>query len=209
MPEMDGYQATRRIRELEKSRGFPCRTRPVYVVALTANALEGDRQKCLDAGMNDYISKPVRLDELERALTSAAAKTLHQGNGHSAAPVERTCTLDTSTLDDLRGLRMPGEPDPLAELIDLFLKDAPLRVGEIEKAVQSRNAHGLEASAHSLKGSASNLGAKHLSTLAAKLVGLAREGRLSAAPDIFAELKTEFQCVAKALDEEKRKPIGI
>jgi len=210
MPEMDGYQATRRIRELEKSRGFPGRNKAVYVIALTANALEGDRQKCLDAGMDDYISKPVRLEELEAALQRAVARATSSGNGnHAAAPTPRGSSLDAETLESLRALKMDGEPDPLIELIDLFLKDAPLRLREIESAVQNRSAHGLEASAHSLKGSSSNLGARHLSALAAQLVGIAREGRLSFAPDVLAELKTEFDQVVAALLAEKGKCVGI
>jgi two-component system, sensor histidine kinase and response regulator len=202
MPEMDGREATRQIRQREKQ-GHTRRLTPVYIIALTANALTGDRESCLAAGMDDYISKPVRLHELQDALlrgaNSLSAREESFEIGLEPPPV------NPEVLDTLRSLRMENEPDPLTELVDLFLHDTPVRLENIGAAISSANPSQLDAAAHCLKGSASNLGAAQLAKFSAQLVHHAREGRIAESQPIFQKLTAEFERVRFFLELEKAK----
>lgn len=194
MPELDGYEATRRIRAEEKAKRAPWQH---YIVAMTANALAGDREECIAAGMNDYITKPVRIDELDSALMRGL-ETITVQKERSASPP----TIDPTVLDSLRELRMEGEPDPLAELVDLFLSDTPARISRIEQAFATNNAHDLESAAHSLKGSASNLGAAALAKYCASIVHAVRRGERPDAT-ILTKIQEEFKTVTPLLLEAK------
>jgi two-component system sensor histidine kinase/response regulator len=196
MPELDGYEAARLIRSEEHThrRGGP----RLYIIAMTANAMSGDREECLTAGMDDYISKPVRIDEIEAAI----ARGLHALN--EACKKGEVDILDHETLRSVRDLRTEGEPDPLAELIDLFLHDTPARVAKILDAFKAGDALELERAAHSLKGSSSNIGAKCLAAACAEVMNLARDGHLPEA-SLVARVLSEFERLKPALEEEKKK----
>jgi len=199
MPEMDGYEVTRRIRGSGRDSYIHLRSAP-YIVALTANALPGDRERCFEAGMNDYLTKPLRLADLEGVLQRAL---LQIGPAAMAAPSDPAAeVLDRSILDGLRELREPDQPDPLAELIELFLRDARPRLGRMSAAAQAGDWPGLGANAHSLKGSANNLGARRLSSLCATLEkqGKANDGAQASAT--LAEVQSEFEKVELALKDE-------
>jgi CheY-like chemotaxis protein len=198
MPELDGYEATRRIRTEESENNS--RTRPrQYIIAMTANALAGDREECLSVGMNDYITKPVRMDELDAALLRGIEflNTAHH-KGSPDAPAGDG--LDENILRGLRDLRMEGEPDPIAELVELFLQDTPARLSRVEVAFQSGNFSELESAAHSLKGSAGNLGATRLASLCAELVQAARQRRTPEAA-LVQKLRSEFERVIPLLHQ--------
>ena len=137
---------------------------------MTANALAGDREECITAGMDDYISKPVRMDEIDAAISRGL------DNLKDSCAKDMNDILDMETLQGVRDLRTPGEPDPLAELIDLFLTDTPPRLAKIMDAFKVGDAAELERAAHALKGSSSNLGAKCLAAACAEVMSLAREG---------------------------------
>jgi CheY-like chemotaxis protein len=192
MPELDGYETTRIIRSKESKAPTPIR--PIYVIAMTANALTGDREQCMASGMNDYIAKPVRMDELEGALS----RGLNQIN----APEQNdpASLLDMSIIDGLKELREPGEPDPVLELVTLFCQDAPHRIADIEAAYQAKDLDALDKTAHSLKGSSSNLGAKRVTELAREIMEKARAGILPDA-QLVHDLRPEF-AKAKALLEK-------
>jgi two-component system, sensor histidine kinase and response regulator len=208
MPELDGYEATRLIRQLEMEKNDPQRT-PVYIIALTANALEGDRDRCLSAGMNDYLSKPVKLPELQAVLQEAASFV------RPVAARRRTETrtdddepaIDRTVLAGLRQLQEPGEPDSAVELIDLFLRDTPVKIESIRNAIARSDAPALQEPAHALKGSASNLGAHRLAQICAKLETLARDQRLADAANVFGQLTEEYGRVCFILEQEKKKQI--
>jgi PAS domain S-box-containing protein len=203
MPEMDGYETARKIRQREADPAPGVRGRtPVWILAMTDNSMNEDRDKCLAAGMDDYLCKPVRLPELDAALQKAAGVTVPKPVPAKAgnAPV-----LDSAVLDGLRQLREPGAPDPLAEIIDLFLQDTPHRLNHLSTAVNQQDATVLKSSAHSLKGSASNLGARPLAALCAQLEKLATVGDFAAAGPTAARLKAEYDRVCRALEEEKRR----
>jgi CheY-like chemotaxis protein/HPt (histidine-containing phosphotransfer) domain-containing protein len=207
MPELDGYEATRLIRQFEAERADPHRP-PAYIIAMTANALQGDRDQCLAAGMNDYISKPVKLPELQAVLQQAAG-IIRPTSALPASPRESAAsdsTIDTSVLAGLRELREPDEPDdPVAELIDLFLRDTPARVRSMESAIRQSDAPALRDAAHSLKGSSNNLGARRLSKLCADLEHLAKDAKLGDAARLFGKAAEEYERVRFVLEKEKKK----
>ena len=174
---------------------------------MTANALEGDRDRCLGAGMNDYISKPVKLPELQAVLQQAAGiirPAAALTTPPRKAPVT-DATIDTSVLAGLRELREPDEPDPVNELIDLFLRDTPARVTSMEDAISRSDAPALKEAAHSLKGSSNNLGARRLSKICADLEHLAKDGKLGDAARLFGKAAEEYDRVRFVLEKEKKK----
>jgi PAS domain S-box-containing protein len=205
MPELDGYKATGRIREMQAASPFKWAVRP-YIIAMTANALAGDRETCLAAGMDDYISKPVRIDELETVLQRGikAMDTASQSSPLPPPPGEGA-TVDLEAIQNLRELRMEGEPDPLAELVELFLADTPERIAQMKDSLQRADGHGLEAAAHSLKGSASNLGARNMAADCARLMQGGRKGEFASAAKIVRAIDENFSKVKAILLEEVRR----
>jgi PAS domain S-box-containing protein len=210
MPDMDGYSASQEIQMRLKDPGDlpPLKSKP-YIIALTANALEGDRERCLAAGMDDYLCKPLETAELLAALGRAGVsmRTLPLPPAPAAAPLSSASVLDQNVLDKLRGLRQPGEPDPVVELIDLFLEDMPKHTRKMEEALKREDAAGLKSAAHSLKGSSRNMGALRLGQLCADLETQAKEGNLTQAPQLFADIQAEFAEVQKALESERSKKV--
>jgi CheY-like chemotaxis protein len=144
MPEMDGYAATAEIRTRERN---PHR---VPIIAMTAAAMSGEREKCLAAGMDDYISKPVALEELERTLK----RWLNGGDGREPDP-----TFDPQTVATLRSLSPQGDPDAFDALTAQFVVSATGLLGTLREAVATHDADTVRDVAHTLKGSAGNLGA--------------------------------------------------
>jgi CheY-like chemotaxis protein len=179
MPEMDGYEATAEIRRREQ--GSPKRT---WIIALTAHTMSGDRDKCFLAGMDDYISKPVRIDELRVALQRCGARI-----------------IDPACLEALHDLSDNGLA--LAELIDLFLKSAPETLALAKTAVADADPGRLEQAAHLLKGSAANFGAQGLQELCTTLERIACTGVVDGAPEVLAALQVEFDRVAAALQRHR------
>ena len=195
MPEMDGYETTWQIRnrEMEQARITPAKSK-VYIIALTANTEAADREKCLAAGMNDYIGKPVQLAELEVALRRAFTKP----NAANAG------TIDPFVIAGLRQLREPNQPDPLTELINLFLQDAPTQFQILESAIAGRNMAAALTAASGLKGNAGNLGARRLASLFAEIEGHARIGGLADAIPVLEQARDEYTRVQSALELEKQ-----
>jgi CheY-like chemotaxis protein/HPt (histidine-containing phosphotransfer) domain-containing protein len=206
MPELDGFEATRLIRQMEAA-GEIVRDRPVCIVAMTANALEGDRERCLAAGMNDYVSKPVKLPELQAVLQHAAGVTLPSSVVPETGPVSDRDneSVDLSILAGLRELSESGEPDPLRELIELFLEDVPARLRTMETALNASDSRMLKEAAHTLKGSANNLGARPMARLAAEIERLAAQQDLPAAVNLMPVLVREFGRVRFLLEREGKK----
>lgn len=222
MPEMDGYTAAREIKRRLKDPNAqpPLRSRP-YLIAITANALLGDRERCLAAGMDDYVQKPVELAELVSALgragvvlRPASPSTPEVTTASAPSPVAGSATtpgqeppvLDLHVLMRLRQLQQPGQPDPVGEMIDLFLQDFPKRLQLIFDAIARRDADALKAAAHSLKGSARNMGAARLADLCAKLEQLGRQGQMG--PEIQSlgqQLQKHQAELVGALEECKQK----
>ena len=189
MPELDGYEATRQLRREEASGGLGDR-RPLYIVALTANAMAGDRERCLACGMDDFLTKPLEEAQLraalQRAIQSREGGALSPASVAPAPVVPEAVTLDPTMLDSFRSLRVPGQPDPVAELVDLFLADLPNRLAALRSAVSERNLPAVKSASHTLKGSASNVGGRRLAALCADLELLAANGTI----DLSQQLQT-------------------
>lgn len=200
MPELDGYEATRQIRATERDSGTP---RRVYVVAMTANALAGDREACFEAGMDDYVTKPVKMDELQSALGRAAEAV-------QAKVAERQSSgnvLDRGVLESLRELREPGGVDPVAEVCEIFFEDTPRTLEKLREAFTARNLAEVERAAHTLKGSASILGGKRLADGALEVLECCRRGEFPSAP-LVERLPREFEEFRAELQAELDKASG-
>jgi len=202
MPEMDGYEVTKRIRQSGSDSYIHLRSAP-YIIALTANAMRGDRERCLSLGMNDYLTKPLHVRDLESVLQRALLRI----QPASVAPVpmpEKPLPdlLDRTVINGLKELREPGQPDPLRELIELFFRDAEPRLKQMEEAATAGDMARLGAAAHTLKGSASNLGAKRLSALCASLEKQGKAGDATNVTSTLGEVKGEFAAVRELLQQE-------
>ena len=190
MPEMDGFEAARWL-----GREWPDGKRP-RLVAMTANAMKGDREACLAAGMDDYVSKPVQAVELATALLRARKVA------REAPPVtSATGPLDPTAIEKLRRLQRPGEPDVVTELVDLFLSDAPSKLAALERAASEGSLAALKRTAHALKTSAGSLGAVRMAALCALIEGAVG---LEAASEPLPRLAREMARVAEALARERR-----
>lgn len=197
MPEMDGYEATRQIRAQERQSGSSRK----WIIAMTANALAGDREKCMEAGMDDYVSKPVRIEELKDALDRAAKNEAGTPGQRGPGPV------DLAVLAQLRELRTEEDPFPLQEIVKMFSEDSPQRLQQIESGLRDGSFRSVEAAAHSLKGSASNLGAANLARMCEELGKLARKQLLPDSEKLLENIRTEHQAVLKVLEQETTKSL--
>jgi PAS domain S-box-containing protein len=209
MPEMDGLEATRRIRDQEPAGLSP------WIVAMTANALPGDRERCLQAGMNDYVSKPVRPEALAEALRRCQPHPKPQATKTSAATIDLTPldqdnlshphdqVLDAAVLAELRQLLGDQAGQVIAEVIDLFIESSPPLLAEMRTAVQTEAGDRLFRAAHTLKGSSAHLGAVRLVAMCEALEQMGRAGHLDEAAATLADLEAEFSQVTIALQAEK------
>jgi len=181
MPEMDGFEATAEIREREKASG----SGHVRIIAMTAHAMAGDRDRCLRAGMDGYLSKPLD-PQLLRAVVEEEA-----GVGGLRPVFEREAALE----------RLGGDTQLLSEVIRLFLADCPLRLAAMKMALDTRDADAIAKEAHQLKGAAGNLSVIGLFETAAILEQLGNDRRFDAAEAAWRRLSDE---AAYALDELRR-----
>jgi CheY-like chemotaxis protein len=189
MPDMDGFQATAIIREKEKISG-----KHMPIIALTAYAMKGDRERCLAAGMDGYVPKPVRHQDLFETIQTLV---LDVPNIPALAPPEE---LPVEVLDEaLFVSRVDGDPQLLRDLVDLFLEECPRLVGEIRVALERKDAKAVQRGAHSLKGCTSNLAAKMASEAALKLERLAQAGDLVHAESVLQELECQLERLEPAL----------
>jgi CheY-like chemotaxis protein len=194
---MDGLEATRRI--LQR---FPEGRRP-RVVAMTANALAGDRDMCLAAGMDGYLAKPVELRYLRAVLESMGGPA----PGVVYAATQRAeADLDRSKIAALRELQEPSAPDLVGSLVDLFCADAPGLIAAMEAAMQDGDARRVERAAHRFLSSLTNLGLTRMSGLCIEIERMGRTGRLEGVQQLMAELKEAYERALPALLAEKGTP---
>lgn len=224
MPEMDGYETTRRIREAEASRGDG---RHIPIVALSANALAGDRDRGLEAGMDDYLTKPLRQPELVRVLSSVVSGRPSEpsveaapgtpgatgnlgpeaGMGGVAVPVSEVEEVPVFDPTPLSALGPAGDPT-VAEFVDQFGFESGVRLERVEAALAAGDAPRVALEVHSLKGNASYMGVRRVVQTCAELETSARAGDLSQAGESLRRIRAELESAKAALQGYLQPPTG-
>jgi CheY-like chemotaxis protein/HPt (histidine-containing phosphotransfer) domain-containing protein len=197
MPEMDGLEATRRI-----VARWPEDERP-WIVAMTAEAMQGDRERCLAAGMNDYITKPIRPDVLAAAIARTPQRGAPRPGGSHGGdePADGSspgAAVDRTVVDRLAE-GMGGDTSFVVELIDQFLADAPGLVEAAQGGLANGQAEEVRRAAHTLKSNAATFGAVELETLSRRVEQTAKEGALDDAGVQVDEMASELERVRTAL----------
>jgi signal transduction histidine kinase/CheY-like chemotaxis protein len=220
MPELDGLDATREIRRQEQASG----DQPIHIIAMTANAIQGDREMCIAAGMNDYVSKPIRVETLVAALsaTPSPRRSSGEGKGTPEGNVETVrrdgrqqeelfpptrmaepgdsalAVLDPSALDALLEM-VGGDLEFVAEMIDSFLSTAPGLLVQASTSTKSGDAEALRLAVHTLKSGSADMGALRLSEIFARLEARAKDGETAGADKLVEQAQVLFDRVAVEL----------
>ncbi|TVQ57189.1 MAG: PAS domain-containing hybrid sensor histidine kinase/response regulator [Spirulina sp. DLM2.Bin59] len=211
MPQMDGLEAARHICTEWSDRHRP------YIIAMTANAMEGDRAECLAAGMDDYVSKPIRLPALIQALKNTVA---HRQEALQVPDTAQPHPLDPAVLDDLVMMGGDTAAELMVDLIDSYVELAPQLLADIETGIDQDDYELFARAAHSLKSSSASLGATYLAELCE---GIEHEGRsalesasdtakpspsLAMIPDLWQRTCAESERVMAAMAQERQKYAG-
>ncbi len=200
MPEMDGYEATLEIRIREGE------SRHTTIIAMTDNAVEANRERCFQSGMDDYINKPARQEDLAAILEhwtqpSSATSAKMDASADEYAPAR---VIDREVINRLRKLTRETSPAFLPEMIDLFIKDSPARINKMKEAFWHDDADALAQAAHSLKGSSGQVGARRMHDLCDIIEERSRAGSMHGATALLMTLEEEFGRVRLALEAEKK-----
>jgi len=215
MPELDGFEATRRIRSGQSQVINPA----IPIIAITAYAMKGDRERCLAAGMNDYLSKPIQPEELARALDHWLAKTLDAEDGDGAvldacAPSESSPGLPARSGDtmgeapaeevifDRDGFlnRAMGDESLARKLMNGFLADVPVQIEKLKAAIDAGDSRLGGQQAHGIKGAAANLGGMALQGVAFSMELAGKAGDLEALRILLPDLQKRFAVLKDAME---------
>jgi len=185
MPEMDGFEATRQIRAASCRPDLP-------IIAMTAHAMKGDRERCLEAGMNDYIAKPIQVQDVRGALEKWLPERLGLARADSRIASDRDALMESpgpQPMDIEKALeRLGGDRELLDRVIATFLKTFPQLVADLRSAHTQRDPRRVQGAAHSLKGSAATVAAEQVRSLAERLEQIGASGTLDGADRLLAEL---------------------
>jgi len=209
MPVMDGFAATSAIRRHERESG---RARTLPVIAITANALQGDREACLAAGMDDYLSKPFTQQQLAavigRWVGAAMAATSHHGDAPLRAPprlppeaveVIQRDAVNRTALENIRALSRDGGDALVQKVVAAYMGDTPRHLATLRDAIDGEDPGSVRRVAHSLKSASANVGAIHLASLCKELEQLGRAESVDGAARILTDMEREFQSVRQSL----------
>lgn len=194
MPEMDGLEATREIRNPQ----FPISNRNLPIIAMTAHAMQGDRERCMEAGMNDYVSKPVSpknlAEVLAKWLPKRESKGVMQKSGGKSVELEEDPQPSLMVFDRAALLdRLMGDEEIVAEIMEAFLTDMPQQIGALRNYLEVGDAAGAERQAHTIKGAAANVGGEVLAALASELEQAGKTGDLERILSKLPMLQTAFE----------------
>jgi len=222
MPKMDGLEATRQIRERQKDIArFPNYKTPIVIVAMTASAMQGDREKCLAAGMDDYLSKPIRPEDvrgvIERwgatagrtesasATIQSAATTPVQGGVTEAAQPTEEGPVDMERLNEFTD----GSAESLRELVELYLQQTATQIEQLEAAVAANQPDNVRRFAHSCAGASATCGMRRLVPLLRELEKQGYEGRLTNGVELCKGVVQEFARIREFLAPHLQTPAAV
>jgi two-component system sensor histidine kinase/response regulator len=197
MPVMDGLEAIRRVRVREQTSGLH-----LPIIALTAHAMKGDRERCLGAGADEYLTKPIRAVEFFAALGRIKDGTI--GPSSSLAALAGPLGASRGVIDLEEVLHRVGDQETLEELARLFIEECPKLMDQIRQSLSASDGVSLERFAHSLQGSSASLGAPGISRASLELRELARSGHWTAARTVFASMEKEIACLYSQLSTLRR-----
>ncbi|WP_200372678.1 ATP-binding protein [Thiocystis violacea] len=210
MPVMDGFDATRLIRDWEQAQEGE---RRLPIIALTANVEKGVQEACAKAGMNGYLSKPFSQRQLRAAIlpwldasgtTGASTETNSARKENGDGPD----ILDPRALRAIEALHRPGQPEPLALMLELYREGAADLIEQIRQALDQGAADALRLAAHTLKSSSANLGGRRFVALCRELEILGRDERLQEAEALLGQVETELAQFLAAIERYRRSPQG-
>ncbi|OON63666.1 hybrid sensor histidine kinase/response regulator [Massilia sp. KIM] len=223
MPVMDGFAATSAIRRHEREAG---RARTLPVIAITANALQGDREACLAAGMDDYLSKPFTQQQLAAVIARWVALPLSASRHHddplpaqpprpaplaafAAAPAPtpprppvqaaRQDPVDMAALENIRALSREGGDALVNKVVAAYISDSPRQLAALRQAIKGGDADALRRVAHSLKSASANVGASRVAALCRDLEQIGRAGGVDGAAPLFADMERDYLSVRQSL----------
>jgi len=196
MPGMDGFEATRIIRDPDSA----VRKHDIPVIAMTAHAMKGDRERCLEAGMDDYLAKPVSLKALLQ-LMEKWTLAIQQRKTVPSSVQEKSDEMSGFRVFDREALieRVMGEEELARKLIGIFLADIPKQVRSLRERIENSDAEKISWYSHKVKGSSANIGAMALSNIAAKMDEASKDGRLDEVTTLLPELEKQYDLLVKEL----------
>jgi len=214
MPEMDGLEATRMIRKLEASGGSVNFNSHIIIIAMTAQAMQGDREKCIESGMDDYLSKPIRPKDVRAVIERWIAQMAQSAPARStppstpatpippAAPITppeaEASPVEMDRLLDLCG----GSSESLRELLDLYSRQTTEQLAQLESAIRTNQTEVVRHLAHSCAGASATLGMARLVPLLRELERQGKAGQLSGAEKLHADLAREFKRAQDFLSQQ-------
>ena len=200
MPVMDGFEATAAIRRLEAAGKRYVSAGHLPIIAVTANAMQGDRERCLAAGMDAYLAKPIKLEDVRTTLARWVMSPASEDEGKSVAKSLDPISDGRSIFDPSQMLQnIGGDEELLIQLVDLFLERQADMMSQIRQALSLGDTVTVERAAHTLKGTAGNLCAPEVALAAGRLEAIGRLGTLHDAPTVYAHLEMEMLRLLRVL----------